>query len=220
MMSNSQNCFELTQNTNLIDNLKNLETFITNKIPDGIDLKNIMKAIDTLKVTSLRLPIFCETNKPFLFIKIMNFSEKYRVSLNPDFLKKYNLGFKILRGQTLEDFLKNLSPKHKSVLKFIEPNKNNNQNTRTNIYLKLPNKNSNLKINKHTIVLENEEFGDGKTIIDKYQFYKDSEKTTIFIIDRFFGTETNSSIAFISENNSGNNYNIVEEFLDEYIKLF
>ena len=69
-------------------------------------LKNETEALEDKDITTLRVPIFCSENKPFVFIKVMNKSEKYRLSMNPEFLKSYSLNFKILRDQSLIDFIK------------------------------------------------------------------------------------------------------------------
>lgn len=178
----------------------------------------------TFSVSTLRLPIFCRTNKPFMYIKVMNLSEKYRVSINSEFLKNYKLNFKILRDQSLESFLKNLKQSHKHILKyplsapiidakskeFTEPK------DMARIYLKLPDKNA-FHIQKFTIVLEND-FAPGKTIIDKYEIQVADKRTTIYMIDRIYKEEINSSITFISEDFPGpNGFN---DFLEVYSKLF
>jgi hypothetical protein len=171
------------------------------------------KILETEKnITTLRLPIFCNQNKPFIYLKVINDNEKYRLSLNPEFLKNYNLHFKILRDQSLIDFLKHISFLFNSnaninpIIKKKNPNKNN-----SSIYLKLPNLDKQLKIDKHTIILENDN-QPGKTIIDKYQIYgKNNKKTSIFIIDRYYGNLYNSSISFISEE-----YESFQEFILDY----
>ena len=61
-----------------------------------------------IPITTLRLPIFCSENKPFIFVKVLNDSDKYRVSVNPEFLKNYNLKFKILRDESLDNFIRTL----------------------------------------------------------------------------------------------------------------
>lgn len=163
-------------------------------------------------ITTLRLPIFCSQNKPFIYLKVVNDNEKYRLSLNPEFLKNYNLHFKILRDQSLIDFLKHLSFLFSSngninpLIKKKNPSKNN-----SSIYLKLPSLDKQLRIDKHTIILENDN-QPGKTIIDKYQIYgKNNDKTSIFIIDRYYGNLYNSSISFISEE-----YESFQDFILDY----
>lgn len=186
-------------------------------------LNNVFKENKIFKdVTTLRLPIFCLENKPFVYIKVMNQNEKYRLSLNPDFLKNYSLNFKILRDQPLNDFLKWLQltiQKEKMENPLIRKLDNNypENKTQTSIYLKLPSKEQNVLINKHTVLLENDG-RPGKTIIDKYQivFPEISDKRTIlFIIDRNFKIHQNSSIAFISEE-----FETFQEFILEYSKMF
>ena len=176
---------------------------------------------ESFQISTLRLPVFCRTNKPFMFIKVMNFSEKYRISVNPEFLKNYNLNFKILRDNPLSIFLKNLKPNQKLVLRapdiITDTIKSENQKDQARIYLKLPDINK-YPIQKFTIMLEND-FFPGKTIIDKYEFSGSNQKrTTIYMIDRIYNNKINSSIAFISEEFTGNSG--FNDFLDYYSNLF
>ena len=85
-------------------------------------------------ITTLRLPIFCSDNKPFIFIKVINDSDKYRISMNPDFLINYNLKFKILRDLTLNNFLSSLKGSVKNTIKI-----GNGDDNTVKIFLKLPN---------------------------------------------------------------------------------
>ena len=187
--------------------------------------------LNQFQISTLRLPIFCKTNKPFMYIKVMNFSEKYRVSINSEFLKNYELNFKILRDSSLTNFLKNLKSNQKHILKYplTAPISDENQITKNGkkeftepkdmarIYLKLPNKNT-FQVQKFTIVLEND-YAPGKTIIDKYEFMlEDNKRTSVYMIDRIYGEEVNSSITFISEGFPGPNG--FSDFLEAYSKLF
>ena len=160
-------------------------------------------------ITTLRLPIFCSDNKPFIFIKVINDSDKYRISMNPDFLKNYNLKFKILRDLTLNNFLSSLKGSVKNTIKI-----GNGDDNTVKIFLKLPNKEK-TQISKHTIILENDGLP-GRTIIDKYQITieENGSRNVIYIIDRVFYGKRNSSIAFISEE-----YDNLLEFLVDYNKL-
>lgn len=171
-------------------------------------------------VTILRLPIFCSQNKPFIFLKIMDNDQRYRLSLNPEFLKIYNLNFKILRDQSLIDFIKlnslnfvNQEFKNPIVRRKASSNFKTSFKNNSEIFLKLPKLDTNLRIDKHTILLENDK-SLGKTIIDKYQIIgKSGKRTCLFIIDRYFGDLYNTSISFISEE-----YSNFQEFLLDYSK--
>ena len=162
-----------------------------------------------IPITTLRLPIFCSENKPFIFVKVLNDSDKYRVSVNPEFLKNYNLKFKILRDESLDNFIRTLRGPTKLALKIGQGNEN-----AVAYYLKLPSRKK-AHIQKHTIVLENDGLP-GKTIIDKYQITieENGSRNIIYIIDRVFYGKRNSSIAFISEE-----YDNLLEFLVDYNKL-
>lgn len=171
------------------------------------------------KVTTLRLPIFCAENKPYIFIKVMNHSEKYRISVNSDFLKKYNLNFKILRDQSLINFMNGLKPSHRNILKKgvagVEVS-DSDRISNTSIFLRLPEKEK-FPILKNTILLENDGES-GRTLIDKYQIvfdeknkYNTSKKNIIYIIERSYKSTRNVSIAFISEE-----YQNINEFLEAY----
>lgn len=164
-----------------------------------------------IPITTLRLPIFCSDNKPFIFIKVLNDSEKYRISVNPDFLKNYNLKFKILRDHSLDNFISNLKGQISNSLKI-----GTNTGTCVSMYLKLPDRNKAL-IQKHTIVLENDGVP-GKTLIDKYQIQLstniDAERNIIYIIERIYNGERNTSITFISEE-----FENFYDFLNVYHKL-
>lgn len=181
------------------------------------------------EVTTLRLPVFCRENKPFVFVKVMNHSEKYRISVNPEFLKNYSLNFKILRDQTLNNFMNNLKPEIKNIIKrgWVPTNPTNPTNhetsssdssfTNVSIYLKLPEKDK-FPIQKHTMLLEHD--GEpGRTLIDKYQIiftddFQDGEspkKNVLYIIERSYNGIRNVSITFISEQ-----FPNLKEFLDVY----
>ena len=162
-----------------------------------------------IPITTLRLPIFCSENKPFIFVKVLNDSDKYRVSVNPEFLKNYNLKFKILRDESLDNFIRTLKGPTKIALKIGQGNEN-----AVAYYLKLPSRKK-AHIQKHTIVLENDGLP-GKTIIDKYQIMIEptGKRNIIYVIDRIYGLQRNSSITFISEE-----YDSLFDFLNEYSKL-
>ena len=171
-------------------------------------------------ITTLRIPIFCTDNKPFVFIKVINTNEKYRLSMNPEFLKSYELNFKILRDQSLLDFIKwstQFSKKNNREYPLIKKDLdslNLKNNIQTNIYLKLPQKDKKIIINKHTLILENDG-KPGKTLIDKYQIVfperSINKRTILFIIDRNFENLQNSSITFISED-----FETFQDFIAEY----
>lgn len=207
------------------DSMKKLNplTYIKNiyQNKEGLGSSEISTSNRNLfEISTLRLPIFCRSNKPFVFLKVLNFSEKYRVSVSPDFLKKYNLNFKILRDVSLQNFLNNLKNHHKKILKFPEQEiSENHKKDFAQIFLRLPNIDK-LQVQKFTITLENDN-APGKTIIDKYEFYnlkKTKMRTTIFIIDRYYENRINSSISFISEEFLGSNG--LMDFLDEYYSNF
>ena len=169
------------------------------------------------QITSLRLPVFCMTNKPFVYIKVNTASEKYRVSLSPEFMKLYNLNFQIFRDISLEKILIQLK-KSSNLTGIVNKSLTPEKFQSPSIFMKLPKK-ENFKVKKHTIVLE-EEHQPGITYIDKYEFHNSIgdiqiAKTAIFIIDRVYGEGSeayrNSSITFISEY-----YNSFLDFLDDY----
>lgn len=169
------------------------------------------------KITSLRLPVFCMMNKPFFYIKVTTDSEKYRVSLSPEFMKLYNLNFQILRDVSLEKLLTQLK-KSSNLNGIINKSLNPEKFQSPSIFMKLPKKES-FKVKKHTIILE-EEHLPGITYIDKYEFHysKDkntTSKTSIVIIDRVYNDSNecsrNASITFISDH-----YNNLIDFLDDY----
>ena len=172
------------------------------------------------QINSLRLPIFCMTNKPFVYIKANTTSDKYRVSLSPEFMKIYNLNFQILRDISLDKLLSHLKKTQTLngiVNKSLAPGKFQSPS----IFMKLPKK-ENFKVKKHTIIME-EEYLPGITYIDKYEFHHSHQsndgitntKTSIFIIDRVFGepetANRNTSITFISDH-----YNTLTDFLLDY----
>ena len=151
-------------------------------------------------VTTLRLPVFCRDNKPFVFIKVMNNSEKYRLSVNPEFLKNYNLNFKILRDESLNSFLNGLKSPYKGLIRKGVNNFDTNISdsfSNVSLYLKLPEKEK-LSIQKHTMLLEHDN-NPGRTLIDKYQFNHEDKQTIIYIIERSYFGKRNVSITFISE---------------------
>lgn len=174
------------------------------------------------EVTTLRLPVFCRENKPFIYIKVMNHSEKFRISVNPEFLKNYNLNFKILRDQTLTNFMNNLKPEIKNIIKrgWVHPNASDTTDTNftnVSIYLKLPEKDK-FPIQKHTMLLEHDN-EPGRTLIDKYQiiftddFEEDEQpkKNVLYIIERSHNGIRNISITFISEQ-----FQNIKDFLEAY----
>lgn len=174
-------------------------------------------------ITTLRLPIFCSDNKPFIYIKVKNENEKYRVSMSPEFLKNYNLKFKILRDQSLKDFFKSKPLKEQNIITMKNYNQSLVSDEKSSIFIKLPiiqdlgPNGVPPKIQKHTIILENDG-KPGKTLIDKYQFVFGEnrgqlkiKKTVIFLIDRIFDGQVNSSLTFISDE-----FNNIQEFLNEY----
>ena len=140
--------------------------------------------------------------------------------MNPEFLKSYELNFKILRDQSLLDFIKwstQFSKKNNREYPLIKKDldsSNLKNNIQTNIYLKLPQKDKKIIINKHTLILENDG-KPGKTLIDKYQIVfperSINKRTILFIIDRNFEDLQNSSITFISED-----FETFQDFIAEY----
>lgn len=167
------------------------------------------------EITTLRLPIFCRENKPFIFIKVMDDSEKYRISVNPDFLKNYNLNFKILRDLSLDNFMSSLRPNLKNILKRGTMNEDPNSISNVSIFLRLPEKEK-FPIQKHTIVSERDN-RPGRTLIDKYQIIFDPEngsnakKNVLYIIERNYKGLSNISITFVSEQ-----FTNIYEFLEAY----
>lgn len=162
-------------------------------------------------VTTLRLPVFCRDNKPFVFIKVMNNSEKYRLSVNPEFLKNYNLNFKILRDDSLNSFLSSLKPHCRGLIrKGVISETENDSFSNVSIYLRLPEREK-LSIQKHTMLLEHDN-NPGRTLIDKYQFLHEDKQTVIYIIERSYLGKRNVSITFVSEN-----FKNIADFLDWYI---
>lgn len=164
------------------------------------------------QITSLRLPVFCMTNKPFVYIKVNTMSEKYRVSLSPEFMKLYNLNFQIFRDISLEKILTQLK-KNPNLNGIVNKSLKPDQFQSPSIFMKLPKKES-FKVKKHTVILEEEDLP-GITYIDKYEFHRDGFKTSIFIIDRLYinsdNPDRNSSITFISDR-----YASFLSFLEDY----
>lgn len=169
------------------------------------------------QINSLRLPIFCMTNKPFVYIKANTTSDKYRVSLSPEFMKIYNLNFQILRDISLDKLLSHLK-KTQTLNGIVNKSLNPEKFQSPSIFMKLPKK-ENFKVKKHTIIME-EEYLPGITYIDKYEFHysidgEKNTKTSIFIIDRVFGepetASRNTSITFVSDH-----YNTLTDFLLDY----
>lgn len=176
-------------------------------------------------VTTLRLPIFCKENKPFIFIKVVNDSEKFRVSVNPEFLRNYNLNFKILRDVSLMGFIHNLKPEFQKLIRFNhsvsqnllanqfqekDPNESLENFQNVSLFLRLPKKEF-MQVQKHTILLENDDES-GKTLIDKYLFSNDQNgQTVIYIIEREYQGIRNLSLSFISDT-----YKTIHDFLNWY----
>lgn len=194
---------------------------------DQVDIYGKIETFKPENITTLRLPIFCSDNKPFIYIKVKNENEKYRVSMSPEFLKNYNLKFKILRDQSLKDFFKSKPLKEQNIITMKNYSQNSSSDEKSSIYIKLPiiqelgPNGVPPKIQKHTIILENDG-KPGKTLIDKYQFVFGEnrgqlkiKKTVIFLIDRIFDGQINSSLTFISDE-----FNNIQEFLNEYKKHF
>lgn len=213
------------QNTSSSYSVPNINGININE-KDQVDISNRIKPDKSEKlenITTLRLPIFCSDNKPFIYIKVKNENEKYRVSMSPEFLKNYNLKFKILRDQSLKDFFKSKPLKEQNIITMKNYNQSSALDEKSSIFIKLPiiqdlgPNGVPPKIQKHTIILENDG-KPGKTLIDKYQFVFGEnrgqlkiKKTIIFLIDRIFNGQVNSSLTFISDE-----FNNIQEFLNEY----
>lgn len=140
-----------------------------------------------LKLVTLRLPIF-STNKPYVYIRTAKDSEKYRISLSPEFLNQYKLNFKILRSDNLEKLLNGNHPN----LGYFQTGK---------LSIKLPDINK-LKVFKTTVILDTDEEDRDETLkIDKYIFMDESgeEHTAVLIINREYHEEENLCLTFISK---------------------
>lgn len=160
---------------------------------------------------SLRLPIFCGINKPYMFININTMNEKYRISLSPEFLKVYDLSFQIFRDESLNNLLSNQNIQNNKFLILSQKS----EPKRTGLYLRLPKMNK-LQISKQTMIFE-DILGepDSIFIMDKYHCEIDSKKTLIIISERYHSGKKNTSVTFISEK-----YKNISSFLLDYSKLF
>lgn len=137
-----------------------------------------------LKLVTLRLPVF-SLNKPYIFFRASVDSEKYRISLSPEFLDKFNLTFRIFRASNLESLIKD--------------NPNLVYNQYEELFLKLPDINK-LKVQKTTVILDTDEDDNLECLkIDKYIFMENGvEHTALFINNRDYDSNKNFSIVFIS----------------------
>lgn len=151
-----------------------------------------------LKLVTLRLPVF-SSNKPYIFFRTSKDSEKYRISLSPEFLDKFNLTFRIFRAGSLELLLKD--------------NSNLIYNQFEELFLKLPDINK-LKVQKTSVILDTDEDDNLECLkIDKYIFIEDNlEHTAVFISNRDYDNVKNYSIVFIS-----NKYVKINDLL-EYLR--
>lgn len=152
---------------------------------------------------SLRLPIFNQ-NKPYLFLKISKDDNKYRMSLSPEFLKQYNLSFRIFRNVSLEELLNSL--KETSRL-------NTNFNK---LDFRLPKKEVQ-EVQKINFIIDLNDDNEDVLNVEKYTFLSSGlknlqEETVVFITERTCKNHEakNICLTFISKR-----FKSIEEFLKD-----
>lgn len=150
------------------------------------------------EVLSLRLPIFNQ-NKPYLFLKISKDTDKYRLSLSPDFLKQYNLSFRIFRNKSLDELIKNLDQTSRLNTNFNK------------LDFRLPKKELQ-EVIKLNFIMDLKDDGTDVINLEKYIFMSKTnvEETVVFISERITNGITNLCLSFISKK-----YKSLEEFLKD-----
>lgn len=154
------------------------------------------------EMLSLRLPIFNQ-NKPYLFLKISKNTDKYRLSLSPDFLKQYNISFRIFRNNSLDTLIASLSETSRLNTNFNK------------LDFRLPKKESQEVIKLNYIMDINDDNQDIINI-EKYTFMgkEAKEETIIFVTERncIIDNEavTNICLTFVSKR-----FKTLEEFLKD-----
>jgi hypothetical protein len=161
---------------------------------------------DLSEILSLRIPIFNQ-NKPYVFFRINKKSDKYRLSLSPDFMKQYNLSFRIFRNSSLNSMLQTIGETSHLNTNFGK------------LDFRLPKKEKQQVI-KQTMIVDLNNDSTDRLIIDKYTFLGKSltdihqEDTVVFITERNFGDKSNVCLAFISKK-----YLTINEFLRDLDNL-
>ena len=154
------------------------------------------------EMLSLRLPIFNQ-NKPYLFLKISKNTDKYRLSLSPDFLKQYNISFRIFRNNSLDTLIASLSETSRLNTNFNK------------LDFRLPKKESQEVIKLNYIMDINDDNQDIINI-EKYTFIdrEAKEETIIFVTERNCIIDnkavTNICLTFVSKR-----FKTLEEFLKD-----
>lgn len=160
------------------------------------------------EMLSLRLPIFNQ-NKPYLFLKISKNTDKYRLSLSPDFLKQYNISFRIFRNNSLDTLIASLSETSRlntnfNKLDFRLPKKESQEVIKLNYIMDINDDNQDIiNIEKYTFMgREDREAREAK------------EETIIFVTERncIIDNEavTNICLTFVSKR-----FKTLEEFLKD-----
>lgn len=157
------------------------------------------------EMLSLRLPIFNQ-NKPYLFLKISKNTDKYRLSLSPDFLKQYNISFRIFRNNSLDTLIASLSETSRLNTNFNK------------LDFRLPKKESQ-EVIKLNYIMDINDNNQDIINIEKYTFMgredrEAKEETIIFVTERncIIDNEavTNICLTFVSKR-----FKTLEEFLKD-----